>query len=69
MTLYLCTRNKGQTKIQSAMKNTEYNFSTATSVNSVASLASVISSEDSFSALIEMMGDMGLEMDSAVMGD
>ena len=46
------------------MKNTEYPLSTAMSVVSAASLASMISSEDSFSALLEMMGDMGLELDS-----
>lgn len=38
------------------MKNTEYN---------VDKLASMISSETSFSALVEMMDDMGLELDSA----
>ncbi len=37
------------------MKNTEYNLDT---------LSSVISSESSLSALLEMMGDMGLELDS-----
>ena len=37
------------------MKNTEY-----TPVD----LASMISSESSFTALLEMMGDMGLELDS-----
>ncbi len=39
-----------------AMKNTEYN---------PVDLASMISSESSFNALLEMMGDMGLELDSA----
>jgi len=35
------------------MRNTEYN---------IEKLASMISSESSFSALLEMMGDMGLEI-------
>ena len=39
-----------------AMKNTDYNLDT---------LASMISSEASFSALLDIMGDMGLELDSA----
>ena len=39
------------------MKNTEYNLE---------KLASMISSESSFSALVEMMGEMGLEIDGAV---
>ena len=38
------------------MKNTEY---------SLDNLASMISSESSLTALLEMMGDMGLELDSA----
>ena len=38
------------------MKNTEYNLD---------SLSSMISSESSLSALIDMMSDMGLEFDSA----
>lgn len=38
------------------MKNTEYNLD---------NLASMISSESSLAALLEMMGDMGLELDSA----
>lgn len=38
------------------MKNTEYNLD---------NLASMISSESSLVALLEMMGDMGLELDSA----
>lgn len=38
------------------MKNTEYN---------VDKLASMISSETSYSALVEMMNEMGLELDSA----
>ena len=38
------------------MKNTDYNLDT---------LASMISSEASFSALLDIMGDMGLELDSA----
>ena len=38
------------------MKNTDYNLDI---------LASMISSEASFSALLDMMGDMGLELDSA----
>ena len=38
------------------MKNTEY-----TPVD----LSSMISSESSLAALLEMMGDMGLELDSA----
>ena len=37
------------------MKNTEYNLD---------KLASMISSEASLSALLDMMGDMGLELDS-----
>lgn len=44
----------------SKMKNTEYDLT---------KLASMISTESSLKALLEMMGDMGLEMDSAVMGD
>ena len=51
--LYLCIRNKEK---HTAMKNTEYNLD---------KLASMISSEASFSALLDMMGDMGLELDSA----
>ena len=43
-----------------AMKNTEYDLT---------KLASMISTASSLKALLEMMGDMGLEMDSAVMGD
>ena len=38
------------------MKNTEY---------TPFDLASMISSESSLTALLEMMGDMGLELDSA----
>lgn len=38
------------------MKNTDFNLDT---------LASMISSEASLSTLLEMMGDMGLELDSA----
>ena len=38
------------------MKNTEYNLD---------NLSSMISSESSLSALLDMMGDMGLEFDSA----
>lgn len=38
------------------MKNTEY---------TPADLSSMISSESSLSALLDMMGDMGLELDSA----
>ena len=38
------------------MKNTEYNLN---------SLSEMISSESSLSALLEMMDDMGLELDSA----
>ena len=46
-----------ETKVNNkAMKNTEYNLD---------KLASMISSEASFSALLDMMGDMGLELDSA----
>lgn len=39
------------------MRNTEY---------SLEKLASMISSESSFNALMEIMGDMGLEFESAV---
>lgn len=39
------------------MRNTEYNLE---------KLASMISSESSFSALMEIMGDMGLEFEGAV---
>lgn len=39
------------------MRNTEY---------SLEKLASMISSEPSFNALMEIMGDMGLEFESAV---
>ena len=42
------------------MKNTDYDLT---------KLASMISTESSLKTLLEMMGDMGLEMDSAVMGD
>ena len=38
------------------MKNTEYNLD---------NLSSMISSESSLSALLDMMGDMGLAFDSA----
>ncbi len=38
------------------MKNTEYDLEM---------LSSMISSESSLAALLEMMGDMGLELDSA----
>lgn len=38
------------------MKNTEYNLD---------NLSSMISSESSLSAILDMMGDMGLEFDSA----
>ncbi len=55
---YLCLRKQGQNfKINTIMKNTDY---------SIDKLASMISSESSLSALLGMMGDMGLEMDSAV---
>lgn len=50
---YLCIRNQIN---DIAMKNTDYNLDT---------LASMISSEASFSALLDIMGDMGLELDSA----
>ncbi len=39
------------------MRNTEYNFDR---------LASMISSESSLAALMEIMGDMGLEVEDAV---
>ena len=39
------------------MRNTEYDLE---------KLASMISSESSFTALMEIMGDMGLEFESAV---
>lgn len=41
------------------MRNTEYHLD---------KLASMISSESSFTALVEMMGDMGLEFEGAVKG-
>ncbi len=41
------------------MRNTEYNLE---------KLASMISSESSFTALMEIMGDMGLEFEGAVKG-
>ena len=50
------TRNESWIKHDTAMKNTEYNAD---------NLASMISSESSLSTLLEMMGDMGLELDSA----
>lgn len=50
---YFCIRKQINTI---AMKNTDYNLDT---------LASMISSEASFSALLDIMGDMGLELDSA----
>lgn len=50
---YLCTRNKNH----NVMRNTEYNLD---------KLASMISSESSFSTLMEIMGDMGLEFEGAV---
>ena len=43
-------------KKHKAMKNTEY---------TPMDLSSMISSESSLSALLDMMGDMGLELDSA----
>lgn len=51
--LYLCIRNKKH----NVMRNTEYNLE---------KLASMISSESSFTALMEIMGDMGLEFEGAV---
>jgi len=39
------------------MRNTEYNLE---------KLASMISSESSFTALMEIMGDMGLDLEGAV---
>lgn len=50
---YLCNRNK----THNVMRNTEYNLE---------KLASMISSESSFTALMEIMGDMGLEFEGAV---
>ena len=50
---YLCIRNK----TNDDMRNTEYNFDR---------LASMISSESSLAALMEIMGDMGLEVEDAV---
>lgn len=44
-------------KNYNAMRNTEYDL---------AALATMISSESSFTALMEMMGDMGLEFEGAV---
>lgn len=46
-------------KKHTVMRNTEYNLD---------KLASMISSESSFTALVEMMGDMGLEFEGAVKG-
>ena len=53
---YFRVRNKELTKNHKAMKNTDY---------SLDNLASMISSESSLTALLEIMGDMGLELDSA----
>ena len=53
--LYLCIRNKNH----NVMRNTEYNLE---------KLASMISSESSLTALMEIMGDMGLEFEGAVKG-
>ena len=50
---YLCIRNKKH----NVMRNTEYNLE---------KLASMISSESSFTVLMEIMGDMGLEFEGAV---
>ena len=50
---YLCIRNQNY----KVMRNTEYNLE---------KLASMISSESSFTALMEIMGDMGLEFEGAV---
>lgn len=50
---YLCIRNK-KNKV---MRNTEY---------ALEKLASMISSESSLTALMEIMGDMGLELEGAV---
>lgn len=44
-------------KKHKVMRNTEYNLE---------KLASMISSESSFTALMEIMGDMGLEFEGAV---
>ena len=46
-----------ETKKNNVMRNTEYNLE---------KLASMISSESSFTALMEIMGDMGLEFEGAV---
>lgn len=56
---YLCIRNRKTIKKHTVMRNTEYNLD---------KLASMISSESSFTALVEMMGDMGLEFEGAVKG-
>ena len=56
---YLCIRNRKNNKKHTVMRNTEYNLD---------KLASMISSESSFTALVEMMGDMGLEFEGAVKG-
>ncbi|HCQ72207.1 MAG TPA: hypothetical protein DIT75_02235 [Rikenellaceae bacterium] len=48
-----------ETKKNKVMRNTEYNLE---------KLASMISSESSFTALMEIMGDMGLEFEGAVKG-
>lgn len=46
-----------QKQKNNVMRNTEYNLE---------KLASMISSESSFTALMEIMGDMGLEFEGAV---
>lgn len=46
---YLCTRNKNK----EAMRNTNYNLD---------NLTSVISSESSLQTLMDMIGDLGLEI-------
>jgi len=53
MDMYLCNRKQRQTKKNNIMKSTEYD---------IQKLAAMISSDSSFTALVEMMGDMGLEI-------
>ena len=52
-------KQKKELKKHTVMRNTEYTLD---------KLASMISSESSFTALVEMMGDMGLEFEGAVKG-
>ena len=52
-TCTFATENKGRLKKNNIMKSTEYD---------IQKLAAMISSDSSFTALVEMMGDMGLEI-------